>query len=70
MTCLITEQKLNNANGPRQSYIMFIEQMTCLVIQSKRRDLWAIEQMVSRANGTRANGHRANGNRAGVVAPA
>ena len=34
------------------------------VIQSKRRDLWAIEQMVSRANGTRANG-----NRAGVVAP-
>ena len=58
---------------------MFIEQMTCLVIeqityradviQSKRRDLWAIEQMVSRANGTRANGHRANGNRAGVIAP-
>ena len=58
---------------------MFIEQITCLlieqrtyradVLQSKRRDLRAIEQMVNRANGTRANGHRANGNRANVVAP-
>ena len=37
--------------------------------QSKRRDLWAIEKMVNRANGTRASGHRANGNRADVVAP-
>ena len=33
------------------------------------RYLWAIEQMVNRANGTRANGHRANGNRANVVPP-
>ena len=58
---------------------MFIEQMTCYVIDqltyraddilSKRRDLWAIEQMVNRANGTRANDHRENGNRADVVAP-
>ena len=49
---------------------MFIEKMTCSVIehmtyradgiQSKRHDLWAIEQMVNRANGTRANGNKAD----------
>ena len=48
MTCLVIEQMTYRADG----------------IQSKRRDLWAIEQMVNRANGTRANGHRAD-----VVAP-
>ena len=53
MTCSVIEHMTYRADG----------------IQSKRHDLWAIEQMVNRANGTRANGHRANGNRVDVVAP-
>ena len=53
MTCLVIEKMTYRAD----------------VIQSKRRDLWALEQKVNRANGTRANGLRANGNRAEFVAP-
>ena len=59
---------------------MFIEQMTCYVIDqlTYRAEMayranvliyGAIEQMVNRSNGTRANDHRANGIRADVVAP-
>ena len=64
------ENYIYSTNG----YNMFIEQMTCYVIDqltyraddmySKRRDLWAIEQMVNRANT-----HIANGIRADVIAP-
>ena len=39
------------------------------VLSHRSIDLWAIEQMVDKTNGTRSNGHRANGNRADVVAP-
>ena len=53
MTCSVIEHMTYRADG----------------IQSKRHDLWAIEQMVNRTNGTRANGNRANGNRADFVAP-
>ena len=33
------------------------------VLSHRSIDLWAIEQMVDKTNGTRSNGHRANGNR-------
>ena len=48
---------------------MFIEQMTCLVIEQIEYRANDIEQMTYRAKGIRANDHRANGNRADVVAP-
>ena len=53
MTCLVIEQMTYRADG----------------IQSKRRDLWAIDQMVTRSNRTRTNDYRTYGHRADVVAP-
>ena len=58
MTCLVIEQMTYRSDG----------------VQNKRRDLWAIDQMVTRSNDYRTNDHRTNdhrtnGHRSDVVAP-